>query len=203
MEKLTIDEGRMLVKLARDSIENSLHKKKEFEMRNVPESLMKNRGVFVTLYVDGELRSCVGYPKPVMRLLDATVRAAAAAAFNDSRFPSIKEKDLANLRVEVTVLTPPEEIKTKERKDMKKEVIIGRHGLIAEYGPFSGLLLPQVPVEEGWDAETFLGQTCWKAGLSPSDWLNSKVKFYRFEGQIFAELKNGQVAEKKLMLKSK
>lgn len=203
MEKLTIDEGRTLVQLARTAIENSLKNKKEFELKNVTEKLTEKRGVFVTIYTGDELRGCVGYPKPVMQLIGAVARAATAAAFDDSRFESINEKDLEKMRIEVTALTNPEEIKTKEKKDLKKEVIVGKHGLIAECGPFNGLLLPQVAVEENWDVETFLGQTCSKAGLTPSDWLDPKVRFYRFEGQIFAELRGGQVTEKKLLVRTK
>ena len=187
MEKLTAEEGEVLLKIARTSIENSILNKKNFEIKNIPEKLMKNRGVFVTIYVNGKLRGCIGYSKPQMKLLEATVRAASSAAFADTRFKRVSKEDLKKMKLEVTVLTPPEEIKVKKREELLKEVEVGKHGLIAEYGPYSGLLLPQVAADEKWDAETFLGQTCWKAGLSPADWLNPKVRFYKFEGQIFKE----------------
>jgi uncharacterized protein (TIGR00296 family) len=101
--------------------------------------------------------------------------------------------------VEVTILTPPEEIKVADRKELPKVVEVGKDGLIAEFGPYRGLLLPQVPVEWGWNAEEFLSQTCMKAGMSPDMWLDRRTTLYRFEGQIFAEESpRGPVARKEI-----
>ncbi len=185
MDLLNEKEGKILIKLAKNAILEKLGKKPE-QVKEIPEKLNQKRGVFVTLYKKGELRGCIGYPYPMLPLAEATKRAAVAAAFQDPRFPSLREEELKDIKIEVTVLTVPEKINA-HGKELVKHVKIGKHGLIAEYGPFSGLLLPQVAVEEGWDAETFLAQTCWKAGLDPGMWLDPNVTFYRFEGQIFKE----------------
>ncbi len=181
---LSKEDGMLLVREARRIIEKKLGKKATEE--EIPGRLYEKRGAFVTLYKNGELRGCIGYPYPMLPLIEAVRKAAVAAAFQDPRFPPLREEELKDIRIEVTVLTTPEKINAHGR-ELVKHVEIGKHGLIAEWSPFSGLLLPQVAVEEGWDAETFLAQTCWKAGLEPSKWLDPNVTFYRFEGQIFKE----------------
>lgn len=201
MEKITIQEASRLIDLARESIVGSLEGKKQMQIDGAPKRMMEKQGIFVTLYVNDELRGCVGYPYPKFALLEGLVKAANSAAFADSRFMPIGKNDLKKLKIEISVMTKPEEIKVKKREDLLKEVVVGKHGLIAEIGIHSGLLLPQVATNEGWDVETFLGQTCWKAGLSPAEWLSPQVKFYRFEAQIFTKNEKGQVIEKKMNLK--
>ncbi len=89
--------------------------------------------------------------------------------------------------VEVSVLTPPDELKVLDRKDVPKAILIGRDGLIMERGMYRGLLLPQVPVEWEWDSTTFLEQACMKAGMTPDMWLDRRTKIYTFQAEIFHE----------------
>jgi len=197
MKLLSKEEGEFLVREARRVIEKKFGRMNAIEEK-VPELFFEKRGVFVTLYKNKELRGCIGYPYPVLPLIEAVRKAAVAAAFQDPRFPSLHEEELKEVKIEVTVLTVPEKINA-HGKELVKHVEVGKHGLIAEWNGFSGLLLPQVAVEEGWDAETFLAQTCWKAGLEPSKWIDPDVTFYRFEGQIFEEEKpEGSIVEKKI-----
>ena len=125
---------------------------------------------------------------------------AASSACHDPRFPPLAEKELDNIVVEVSVLTVPQEIKVEQRRELPKMIEIGRDGLIMEKGFRRGLLLPQVPVEWGWDAEQFLEQTCHKAGLSPDSWLDPKVKILSFSAEVFAEdTPRGKVVRKRLV----
>ena len=198
MVNLTTDEASVLMKAARGAIENTVKKSDEFSVKDVPKNLMERSGVFVTIYVNDELRGCIGYPRPTNSLINATVECAISAAFNDMRFAPIIEKELKNMRLEITVLTAPEEIKVKKRKEIVNEISVGKDGVIVVLGIYSGLLLPQVAVEENWDAETFLGQACMKAGLSPAEWLNDRVQVFKFQGKIFTESK-GKIIEKRLV----
>lgn len=188
---LTIDEGKFLVRLARRTIEHYLRTGKKLPQPKVPEKLRERRGVFVTLEKRGELRGCIGYPLPVLALVEAVIDSAISSAVSDPRFPPLELEELPDTTIEVSVLTLPEEIKVSDPRDYPKNIQIGKHGLIVEWRGYSGLLLPQVPVEWGWDAEEFLSQTCMKAGLMPDCWLDEGVKISRFSAQIFAEKSPG------------
>jgi len=195
----TLEDGRFLVETARKAIVEYLAEG-NVEI-HTDEMFKKKQGVFVTLesYPGKELRGCIGYPYPTMPLIEALAQAAISAAVHDPRFPAVSKEEFRKTLVEVTVLTPPEEIIVKNKNELPGKVKIGKHGLIVEHGPFSGLLLPQVATERKWSAEEFLGETCWKAGLSPDMWLDKETKVYCFEGQIFAEESPaGKVVEKKI-----
>ncbi len=125
--------------------------------------LSEPRGVFTTLYVDRELRGCVGYAAAVAPLYRAVAETARAAAFDDSRFLPVTIEQAPRLEISLSVLSRLFPISAAA-------VEIGRHGLLISRGARHGLLLPQVPVEHGWDRETFLEQTCRKAGLRPDSW---------------------------------
>jgi hypothetical protein len=196
----TIEEGEFLVKTARKAIENYLANGERLKI-DADEKFKKKLGVFVTLesHPQKELRGCIGYPYPTEPLITALTNAAISAAVHDPRFPPVTEKEFEKLIVEITVLTEPKPIEVKDRKDMPSKITVGKHGLIIEYGPFSGLLLPQVAVDYRWSSEEFLAEVCWKAGLSPDTWLDKNAKVYCFEGQIFAEESpNGKIVEKKI-----
>ncbi|MEM0088441.1 MAG: TIGR00296 family protein [Archaeoglobaceae archaeon] len=191
--RLSLEEGTKAVKLARRAIEEYLETRKVIreELGGV---FSQKRGVFTTLIKHGDLRGCIGFPYPIKRLDEAIIESAISAAVDDPRFEPVRLSEMDEIEVEVTILTEPEKIKASP-KDLPKFVEIGRHGLMVRKGLFSGLLLPQVAVEFGFDAEEFLGQTCMKAGLSPDCWL-SGAEVYRFEGQIFKEIKpRGAVVE--------
>ncbi|MEA3325459.1 MAG: TIGR00296 family protein [Euryarchaeota archaeon] len=188
------DEGTIAVRLARSAIE--AHLSEEFaETGDLPAVFGEKRGVFVTLHKNGDLRGCIGYPEPVMPLLDAILDSAVSAAVRDPRFPPVRREEMEEIIVEVTILTPPVKIDAMP-SDLPEHVEVGRHGLIVRKGVYQGLLLPQVATEWGFDAEEFLSQTCVKAGLLPDAWLTGAV-VYSFEGQIFTELEpDGDVVSK-------
>jgi len=171
-------EKQDMLKLAREAIETAY----KGENPKLPDGLNEKRGVFVTLKKNNELRGCIGFPDAVYPLKEAIVKAARAAAFNDPRFPPLREEELKDIEIEISVLTPKEEIAPDPQN-----ITIGKHGLIVEYGLLSGLLLPQVAVEQGWDAEEFLNQVCIKAGMPPFVWKRMPIKLYRFEAEVFSE----------------
>jgi len=194
---MNAEAGRFAVRLARRAIEEYLLKGTKLRPEGVPEELREEKGVFVTLktYPDMALRGCIGYPEPVMPLAEAIVETAVSSAFGDPRFPPLKREELGKVVVEVTVLTPPEPINTAP-SELPKAIKVGRDGLIVRCGYRSGLLLPQVPVEWGWDEVEFLSHTCMKAGLQPDCWKRPECRFYRFQGQIFTEVcPSGNVVE--------
>jgi len=166
----------------------------------LPGVFNEKHGAFVTIhtYPKYELRGCIGVPLSVMSLKEAIVEGATSAT-RDPRFPPLSPDELDNIVVEVTVLTEPELIRVDKPRDYLSEIEIGRDGLIVEQGFFKGLLLPQVPVEQGWDKEEFLSHTCMKAGLMPDAWFDKNTKIYRFSGQVFTEIKpRGEIKEKKI-----
>ncbi len=177
----------MAVRLAREALTKYIDKKVLIKPDRLPPVFDEKRGVFVTLHVEGELRGCIGYPQPVLPLGRAIVDSAINACARDPRFPCVRPNELKRIEVEVTILTKPEPY--SEPKKMLPELVrIGKDGLIVSKGPFSGLLLPQVAPEWGFDAMDFLSQTCLKAGLPPDAWLDEDTEIQHFEAQIFAEV---------------
>ena len=197
---LAIKDGEKAVKLAREIVERYTRKEELPKLENYSGVFDEKRGVFVTIntYPTHNLRGCIGIPEPIMPLKNA-IREAAVSATHDPRFPPLKENELDNIVIEVTILTKPQLVKVNKPQEYLEKIKIGRDGLIAEQGFYRGLLLPQVPVEQGWDVEEFLSHTCWKAGLPFDAWFDENTKIYKFEGQIFTEVKpkNG-IVEKKL-----
>ena len=185
MHLLTEEEGKLAVAAARAYIEAAVTHG-EADIPALPEIFSENRGIFVTLTQAGELRGCIGFPYPTLPLGEALREAAVAAATQDPRFYPVREAELFEIRVEVTILTPPEVLDCPA-EDRPNHIEIGRHGLIAELGSRSGLLLPQVAEEYHWDAEEFLAQTCVKAGLYHGTWEDDDCIIKTFEGQIFTE----------------
>jgi len=185
MQALTDEEGILAVRLARVELEKRIG-----VSRQVPPPLTpvfsEKRGVFVTLTRDGELRGCIGYPYPHLPLADAIRDAAISAALGDPRFPQVDAQELPLLRVEITILTLPEFLEG-DPETRPGTIEVGRHGLIVQGMGRSGLLLPQVPVEWGWNRREFLDHTCMKAGLPPGCWKGREVDVFTFEGQIFHE----------------
>jgi len=184
------EDGKLAVKIARAMIDSHV-KRVSPPSFEVPEIFTRKSGVFVTIttYPGDQLRGCIGYPEPIMPLIDAIKDAAVSACSRDPRFPAVRPSELKNIRVEVSLLTPPEEIKVKKQKDLVGCVDVGKHGLIMERGMRRGLLLPQVPIEWGWNSEEFLCQTCIKAGMLPDSWLQAGTKCYKFEAEVFSEEK--------------
>ena len=182
------EEGKFLVKLAKESIENYVLRRKPMDVpENTPDSLKENMGAFVTLNKRGLLRGCIGYSEPVKPLVNAVIDVAISAAVNAPRFPPVIADELEDLEVEVSILTKPELIEVEKPEEYMDKIEIGKDGLIMERGPYKGLLLPQVAVEWGWNVEEFLYNTCTKAGLTADCWLYNDVKIYKFHSEIFNE----------------
>ena len=180
---LSAKDRKFLLKAARDNIASWLKKRRgiRFFPTDVPPALLEKRGVFVTLKKRGELRGCIGYIAGLKPLLQAVLDNSYNAAFKDPRFGPVTAEELPGITIEISVLTEPVQVKSVE------EIQVGRDGLIMERGPYRGLLLPQVAVEQGWDRKTFLDQTCVKAGLPPGAWKDGDTKIYRFRAIIFGE----------------
>jgi uncharacterized protein (TIGR00296 family) len=195
---LSFEQGKKLVELARKTVENYLEGRK-FEIEKVDdEKLKEKRGVFVTIekFPEKSLRGCVGFPYATLALYEAVQRAAFSSAFEDSRFLPLKKEELDKVIFEVSILTKPELIKVKDPKEYFKKIKIGKDGLILQNGPFSGLLLPQVPKEFNWCVEEFLENLCYKAGLTPDYIYDKNTKIWKFQAQIFAEKEpKGKVIE--------
>lgn len=196
----SLEDGKFAVKTARSFVEAAVSGGK-FEAQEAPDIFQQKSGVFVTIntYPKHNLRGCIGYIEPIFPLIEALEKASKSAALDDPRFPSVNEKELDNLVIEVSLLTPPELIKVKKPKHYVKEVEIGKDGLIVEKGYRKGLLLPQVPVEWDWKVDEFLSHTCMKAGLLPDCWLEEGTKIYKFSAEIFSEIApRGEIVEKQL-----
>jgi len=184
------EDGNFLVRTAREVVEEYVrHRSRLAVPADTPESLKEKAGVFVTLstYPDEGLRGCIGHPYPDSPLIEALIDSAVSACSRDPRFPPVQDRELEGLVVEVTVLTPPEVIRVRKPSEYPKNIKVGKHGLIVRQGWYQGLLLPQVAVEQGWDAEEFLSQTCRKAGLPLTAWIDRETQISRFEGIVFAE----------------
>ncbi|HUS74675.1 MAG TPA: TIGR00296 family protein [Methanothrix sp.] len=179
--------ARQAVHLARQALTGYTENKKIIEPPDLPPVFEEKRGVFVTLHEDDALRGCIGYPPPIMPLGKAIVDSAINACSCDPRFPCVLPDEPKRIEVEVTILTRPEPY-IEPKKKLPELVKIGRDGLIVTKGPFSGLLLPQVAPEWGFDPLEFLSQTCVKAGLPPDAWLDEDTEVQHFEAQIFAEV---------------
>jgi uncharacterized protein (TIGR00296 family) len=190
--ELSLEEGKFLIKLARNAVNEKLEKGKTIQPpKETPRKLFEQCGVFVTISTPshGEkmLRGCIGYPYPTSPLVEAVIDSAINAATQDPRFEPMNLKELSRVVFEVSVLTPPERVEVKNPKDYLSKIKVGEDGLIVEKGFYRGLLLPQVPIEWGWCEEEFLCQCCVKAGVPPDSWLTKDAKIYKFKAIIFEE----------------
>ncbi|HPL95726.1 MAG TPA: AmmeMemoRadiSam system protein B [bacterium] len=181
---LTAEEQKAALQLARNTLNfaffNSAPKNEDYKKYQI---FSEKRGVFVTLKKGEELRGCIGLIEPIQQLSTAIVEMTKAAAFDDPRFLPVTEKEFKDLTIEISVLTPPKKI-----SDPKTEIELGRHGVIVKKGFQSGVFLPQVAMETGWDLKTFMNELCTqKAGLSPTCWTDGTAEIYTFEAQVFEE----------------
>jgi AmmeMemoRadiSam system protein A len=178
---LAKQEKTLLLELAREAIDRRLENR--FQLRKVESPpLALPHGAFVTLHRQGELRGCIGRVRSLDPLYATVQEMAVAAAFQDPRFKPVARDEFSLLEIEISVLSPPETIADPT------QIEVGKHGLIISSGPYSGLLLPQVATEWGWDAETFLNHTCLKAGLPENYWRQTQVKIEAFTAQVFSEI---------------
>jgi AmmeMemoRadiSam system protein B/AmmeMemoRadiSam system protein A len=178
---LTSQEKRELLRIARTTIENHVAGKKVPKFLPLTEQLNNEYGVFVTLKKNEDLRGCIGYIQGIEPLYHAVSDMAIAASTEDPRFTPVTTSELKDISIEITVMTPLRKI-----TDIS-EIIVGKHGLVIKNGYNQGLLLPQVATEEGWNRQTFLEKTCWKAGLPDDTWKDKNTEIYIFSGTVFGE----------------
>jgi AmmeMemoRadiSam system protein A len=178
---LAAEDRAALLRIAREAIVAGVAGER-YAPADLRPALEDKRGAFVTLHErsSGDLRGCIGYIEPLFSLAETVARAGVAAALNDHRFEPVTAGELPGLAIEISVLSPPEPIRPED-------VVVGTHGLILSLGNRAGLLLPQVPVEWGWDREAFLDQTCRKAGLPPGTWRRSDARLLGFTATVFGE----------------
>lgn len=178
---LLSEEDRLVLgSVARESIESKLFRRPP-RFPDPTEGCLRGGGVFVTLHKKGRLRGCIGRMQGGMAIYETVKIMAAAAAFEDPRFPPLSRAEIGDIDIEITLLGPLEKIHGAG------EVIIGKHGLYIIDRGRAGVLLPQVATEYGWDAPTFLENVCLKAGLPPSAWESPDAQLYVFEGLVFPE----------------
>ena len=187
---LTESEKEALLKIAKASVDSVVRNHKIYWVGPTGSpQLEAPRGAFVTLKEHGQLRGCIGYTTP-MKPLAKTVRDVAGdAAVEDSRFSPVTPKELPSLAYEISVMSSLHHV-----VDVN-EIKIGQHGLIVKRGDVEGLLLPQVPVEQHWDRDTFLKETCLKAGLPPQAWKDEGTDIFIFTAQVFGGHSPGQAGQ--------
>jgi AmmeMemoRadiSam system protein A len=180
--RLSTDEQRYLIQIAKRTVQKAV---KEGEILQCDaggyEALAADRGAFVTLHKSENLRGCIGYTSPVKPLCETVRDVAISAALKDPRFPAVTPGELNELSYEISVLSP-------FRKVMDlNQIQIGTHGLLIKYGRSEGLLLPQVAGDNHWDRETFLAQTCRKAGLPMDTWKDPEADIFIFSAFVFGD----------------
>jgi uncharacterized protein len=185
--KLSDSEKKFLLKLARDTIANysaTREKPKLPSPKEVPENLKRKNGAFVSLHIHGELRGCIGIFEGRGPLYQTIAEMAISAGWQDPRFPGLGRDETADLEIEISVLSPL-------KAACAEEVEVGKHGVYITRGSHRGVLLPQVATEYCWDRETFLCQTCLKAGLPSSSWKEPGTAIEVFCAEVFNEKEFG------------
>jgi len=182
--KLTDEEKIILLKTARLSIESKLFN----QNANYPkptEVLSLCCGAFVSLHINDKLRGCIGYIQAIKPLIETIKEMARSAAFNDPRFTPLAESEVGNIDIEISVLSPMQKI------DDINEIKVGVHGIMVRREMYSGLLLPQVAIQYGWEREEFLSHTCQKAGLPSNCWKLNDIEIEVFSAIVFNEQELG------------
>jgi AmmeMemoRadiSam system protein A len=180
-DQLTSQQRESLLKLAREAIATHLGDQGAPVAEIDEPAFEESRGAFVTLENQGRLRGCIGYSEPLYPLQEAVARCAVAAATQDHRFKSVTLEELPDVNISISALTP---LRKLEDTDSLQP---GRHGLMIAGQGRRGLLLPQVAEERGWNRETFLKETCRKAGLPADAWTEEDVEVFVFEAEVFGE----------------
>lgn len=181
MAKLDLQEQKELLALARSTIESYLKNGSLPDYKTDNPDLLRKTGVFVTLNKHNSLRGCIGNFFSKGALYRNVQEMAVAAAVEDPRFRKVMPNELRDIEIEISVLSELEKVESVE------EIQVGEHGLYVTKGFYRGVLLPQVATEYGWDRDTFLCETCVKAGLPPDEWRDGSVKIEKFSAQVFNE----------------
>ncbi len=181
MSKLSIEEQKELLKLSRKTLEAYLKKGVIPDYKTDNKNLLRKAGAFVTLNKESMLRGCIGNfisNEPLYKNIQAM---SIAAAVEDPRFRHVTPDELSHIEIEISVLSELEPVKSLD------EIEVGKHGLYVTKGYYRGVLLPQVATEYGWDRDTFLSETCMKAGLPENEWKKPGIKIEKFSAQVFNE----------------
>ncbi len=182
---LSREEKKLCIEIARNEIEKHLGINKtlvaEHELYPYPIFHKQEYGSFVTLHIHDKLRGCIGYIQPIAPLKEQLRMCARAAAFEDPRFYPLTKEEYPEISIEISLLSPIEEVKNLD------EIVVGRDGLIVQHSIFQGLLLPQVATENNWTKEEFLSHTCLKAGLPSDCWKRNDVIIKKFSAYVFDE----------------
>ncbi len=184
MLPLTDSEQQLLLRLAREALVEAVRTGSLSDIETPEGAPEEKCGAFVTLHKRGSLRGCVGYIESLKPIYQTVRECARAAALHDMRFNPVEPKELPHIHLEISVLSPLEDI-------APEKVEVGRHGLLISRGYQRGLLLPQVATEWKWDARQFLRETCRKAGL-PEDAWKTGARIQAFTAQVFSESAVGQ-----------
>ena len=188
MIELNRDQQERILKLARKTIAGELGVDAGIGDIETGDDIFSEKcGAFVTLHISGNLRGCIGYIVGAKEIPETIIDMAKSSAFKDPRFPSLKKEEYELIDIEVSILSPIEPV-----VDVK-EIVTGRDGLIISRGYNQGLLLPQVATEQGWDRDTFLTHTCYKAGLPGNAWREKATTIEKFSAQVFGEKELGLV----------
>jgi AmmeMemoRadiSam system protein A len=194
MKDLTRDQKAKLLKLARETIRTRLSGKNaaspDMKGEFSEEIFSEKCGAFVTIHISGRLRGCIGYIVGQKNIPETVLDMSQASAFRDPRFSPLSSGEFKNIDIEISVLSPIEKV-----VDIS-EIKIGRDGLIITHGHRSGLLLPQVATEQGWNLDQFLENTCYKAGLPGDAWKWKDIQIEKFSAQVFGEKEPGLTEEK-------
>lgn len=175
-------EKKYLMDIAKTSVETAVLEGHPSECSDGDfKALALDRGAFVTLKKDGQLRGCIGYTSPLQPLCNTVRDVAASAALKDRRFSPVKKEELDQLHYEISVLSPFRHVQNID------QIEIGKHGLLVKKGRSEGLLLPQVARDYDWDRVTFLQQTCRKAGLPLDAWQDEETDIFMFSAFVFGE----------------
>jgi AmmeMemoRadiSam system protein B/AmmeMemoRadiSam system protein A len=177
---LSTDHKKTLLTLARKAIRQYLTAETAPLPRGFGSLLEQQRGAFVTLKENGNLRGCIGHMAEDLPLCQVVGYCALQAAFNDQRFPPVRLEELDDIEIEISILTP------YQRAAGYNDIQIGRDGVLLQKDGRSAVYLPSVPVEQGWDRDQMLDHLCIKAGLSPGDW-KTGTEFYTFQALVFGE----------------
>jgi hypothetical protein len=175
----TDDEKAALRAIAKNAIQAALEHKRVRPPQAVTPALAQKRGAFVTLTINGELRGCIGRIEADRPLHEVVAAMAQAAAFEDPRFAPLTAGEFNHAAIEISVLTLPAPVADPG------QIQPGRDGIIMRRFPHSGLLLPQVARQYGWDRDTFLSETCLKAGMKPDCWKDKRTEIFSFSAEVF------------------
>ncbi|HPB30113.1 MAG TPA: AmmeMemoRadiSam system protein B [Candidatus Sumerlaeota bacterium] len=177
-------EQKTLLSLARDMLTGATKDRNylpDISKYEITPSLKQKSRLFVTLTKGGDLRGCIGSVEAHMPIYEGILEHTVNAAFHDPRFPAVKASEVKDIRIEISINSPQRLV-----KDVG-EIEIGKHGLVLEKGWNRGLLLPQVPVEWGWNREEFLSAICRKSGLPDGAWKDPEARLFLFSSQVFHE----------------